>query len=194
MATISSWGEAMRKPPSIFTVSLQVGTFIVHARSIQAAILRAQADALDDGAMERALAPLHTKGQAVAVTVAVEPETLAQAKDPQISPARAPMDPSLDGTESPLTGLEVRRRIGSLRGKKELSHGALALAMRNGLPHHPNPMGRGQIFYWSEVQDFLRHPEPQLPTTPSLPGPRFSGGRGPGRPPVYHPPTGKARR
>ena len=50
------------EPMSPYRVTLASGVFTVQARSVQAAILRAQADALDGGVLEGILAPLEVTG------------------------------------------------------------------------------------------------------------------------------------
>lgn len=54
----------------------------------------------------------------------------------------------------------VRMKLGKLRGGKEMAYGTLHRAIKLfGLPAHQNPFGRGYIFYWSEVQEWLRNPQ-----------------------------------
>lgn len=91
----------------------------------------------------------------------------------------------LDG-ETQLSELAVRKKLGQLRGHKVMHFATLRRAMReSGLPGHPNPFGKGYIFYWSEVDAWLRNPqravEPeQAPRRTSLPP--GTERRKPGRP------------
>ena len=82
-----------------------------------------------------------------------------------------------------LPACEVRARLAELRNRKTMHTYTLTGAIRKaGFPAHPNPFGPGWIFYWSEIEEWLRNPcpPPALParavprTTKS---PRCSGGR-----------------
>jgi hypothetical protein len=40
---------------------------------------------------------------------------------------------------------------------------------RAGFPAHPNPFGPGWIFYWSEIEEWLRNPQAATPTARAVP-------------------------
>jgi hypothetical protein len=54
----------------------------------------------------------------------------------------------------------------------------------SGFPWHPDGFGRGMVFYWSEVQEWLSRAqsEAEAPAPVRVPTPPVSGRRGPGRP------------
>lgn len=158
-------------PLKTYTVTLAAGTFVVQARSLQAALLRAQADALDSGALEAILAPLGATGPGMAIQAAAACDS-GHKIPPMTKPEVVP-----GGPEQALTAKEICTRLAKIRGKKAMNPNTLRAAIRKyGLPAHENPFGRGFIFYWSEVETWLQTPRrPERPASTRI-------GRGPGRP------------
>lgn len=157
---------AAPEPLSPFRVTLPCGVFNVQARSLQAAVLRAQADALDAGVLDSILAPQEVQGEgfkAAAAPIAIGTVS-----------AGTPLDAG--GAEPALTAQEVQCRLAHVRGHTVMHHTTLIKAIRrNGLPCHENPFGRGWIFYWSEVQEWLKSPGGQTATGKRLPTKRGLG-------------------
>lgn len=59
--------------------------------------------------------------------------------------------------ETQLTAKEVGNRLAKLKGKTVMHPDTLHRAIKShGLPAHENPFGRGYIFYWSEIQEWLQ--------------------------------------
>jgi hypothetical protein len=159
---------ATEAPISRFQVVLGCGAFIVEARSLQAAILRAQADALDSGTLAALMEPVKVEGVGVSVERITQSPVVAAIK-PQIETGLPP-----SGQEKLISAQEVMRLLAERRGKKGMHSYTLNRAIRfQGLPARPNPFGRGHLFYWSEVEAWLATP------------PKEQVRRGPGRPPKY---------
>jgi hypothetical protein len=76
-----------------------------------------------------------------------------------------------------LSELALRKKLGKLRGGVVMHCTTLHRAIvKADLPSHPNPFGRGLIFYWSEIQEWLRGAQPSgQEATPVTPLPRRPG-------------------
>lgn len=79
-----------------------------------------------------------------------------------------------------LSAREVQARIAKRKGKTVMHHATLVRAIRDhGLPAHTNPFGRGYLFFWSEIEEWLGFlPSPSKPPVVHK--------RGPGRPLKIH--------
>lgn len=172
------------QPLTSFTVSLSCGTFTVQARSLLAAILRAQADALDDGVLDAPLSPLSISapGLEAGRTGETQAGSIASSELCVTSPP-----------EKPLSAHELRRKLGEYHGRKTMGQVTLNRAIREkGLPCHQSQFGHGRIFFWSEVLQWLKQPEPE-PAPKPVPLYMQPEKRQRGRPRKTLPPTGKPR-
>lgn len=80
--------------------------------------------------------------------------------------------------EPHLSELALRKRLAAINNHKSMHTNTLHKAInRLGLPSRPNPFGRGLIFYWSEIQEWLDSLKTESGAVPRVPAKR-----GPGRP------------
>lgn len=137
---------ASPEPLSPYRVTLPCGVFDVKARSIHAAILRAQADALDCGAFNEILVPRHIGGPDV------EAEKIG-------SGGRAPVAPGISRVhqEPFITCSRAREVLAALKGTKKLDHYTLIrLVKHEGLPKIPDPFGSDRwCFLESAINDWF---------------------------------------
>lgn len=88
------------------------------------------------------------------------------------------MEDPLLPNEPHLSELALRNRLAAINNHKTMHTNTLHKAInRLGLPSRPNPFGRGLIFYWSEIQEWLDSLKGKAEDKSRMP-PK----RGPGRP------------